>query len=524
MIEDAHQIPNGAEIRTDVCIVGAGPAGLAVALAYTTAGRSVCLLESGEGEPDAATQLLAVGELAGLPYYPLDANRQRCIGGTLRLWAGWCRPLDPLDLSARDWVPDSGWPLGESDLAPYWLRAQELLDIGETGSEPAHWEQTYRSPLLRLPPEELMSRIYRLAETGVLLRKARAQLGPASNARLLTRATALELGTDPAGGRVLAVEAGCLDGRRFRVVAGRTVLAGGAIENARLLLLSNRARPEGLGNPHDQVGRYFMEHIHFPSGGLRLTDPGAFPGRMYFRSSLRNAIARIFPTPEAMRREGILNGCTMLEPILPGWTFRVLHGLERTLLAADRWTLRSRLATHLVRRYAGPAAAMAFRQGNPLVTARAPEALHFAHTLEQAPNPESRVTLGATLDAFGQRRARLDWRTTDLDRRTARRIRDLVTEGLVHAGLGTALPAPWDPDTAWPPEPLQGSRGHHMGTTRMHSDPKHGVVDPDMRVHGVDNLYVAGSSVFPTSGAGTPTLTILALALRLGDHLARRPS
>jgi choline dehydrogenase-like flavoprotein len=521
MIEKASQVPNGAEIRVDVCIVGAGPAGLAVASVCAAAGRSVCLLESGDWEPDAATQSLACGEIAGLPYYPLDANRQRCIGGTLRLWAGWCRPLDPLDLAARDWVPDSGWPLGERDLAPYWLRAHDLLKLDPPLYDPAHWERTYRAPLLTLPQDELMSRVYRLAETGVLLQYARARLIPAPNVRLLTRATALELRTDPAGGRVTGIEAGGLDGRRFRVLAGQTVLAAGAIENARLLLLSRRARPEGLGNAHDRVGRYFMEHIHFPCGGLRLADPAAFPGRLYFRSSLRDTIARIFPTPGAMRREGMLNGCTMLEPIFPGWAFRALHRLEQTLLAADRWTLRSRLATHLVRRYAGPAAAAAFRQGNPLISARAPESVLFAHTLEQAPNPESRVTLGAGLDAFGQPRARLDWRTTDLDRHTARRLRELVTEGMVRAGLGSPLPASWDPDAVWPPEPLQGSRGHHMGTTRMHPDPKRGVVDPDSRVHGVDNLYVAGSSVFPTSGAGTPTLTLLALALRLGDRLAR---
>lgn len=519
MIQDARQLPDGAEIQTDLCIIGAGPAGLSIATTLARSGRELCLVESGGWEPDAATQSLAAGENAGLPYYPLDANRQRCIGGTLRLWAGWCRPLDPLDLQARDWVPESGWPLEAGDLDSYYLRAHALLHLDPAVYDLEFWEKILRTPSLSFPTDELVTRVYRLAETGVLLATSGAFLVSAPNVRLLTHGNAMEFRTDSTGGRVDGLRAGCLNGRRFRVRARQYVLATGAIENARLLLLSDRGHPNGLGNAFDQVGRNFMEHLHFQSGGIRLADPASFPGPLYFRSSLRDTIARIFPTPPTMRRERILNSCTMLEPILPGLPFRVLHQLEKWMFAADRVAVRSRIATHLVRRYAGRAAAAAFRQGNPLLSTRAPGTLLFAHTLEQAPNADSRVTLGSGLDALGMRRARLDWKTTDLDRHTARRIRDLVTEGFLRAGLGTALPANQDPETGWPPEPLQGSRGHHMGTTRMHPDPKHGVVDADCRVHGVDNLFIAGSSVFPTSGAGTPTLTILALALRLADHL-----
>ena len=140
--------------------------------------------------------------------------------------------------------------------------------------------------------------------------------------------------------------------------------------------------------------------------------------------------------------------------------------------------------------------------------------------MEQAPNRESRVVLGQDRDRLGCPRVELRWRLSEIDKRTAHRAHEILREELARAGLGRFRSALGEPGDAWP-SGLRGAR-HHMGTTRMHPDPRRGVVDADARVHGIANLYVAGSSVFPTSGAANPTLTIIALALRLAAHVTRR--
>jgi choline dehydrogenase-like flavoprotein len=213
---------------------------------------------------------------------------------------------------------------------------------------------------------------------------------------------------------------------------------------------------------------------------------------------------------------------------------QLLPGDERSgvrrLLAPREWVRRLRppavwkqkRRTYGVARFLGGRLASDDRTAAVRLPAATSPVLRLMHVLEQAPNPESRVVLDDRRDALGMRRVRLEWRMLPLDQHTAGSIRRLVGDAFGRAGLGAFGTLRGDDASEWPPPPLQGMRGHHMGTTRMDPDPKRGVVDPNCRVHGVEDLFVASSSVFPTSGAGTPTVTIVALALRLADHLQRR--
>jgi choline dehydrogenase-like flavoprotein len=483
MILDArHLAPHPVE--TDLCIVGAGPAGLTLASCFEASPVRVCVLESGGLEPDAGTQALARAENAGLPYYPLDGNRRRAFGGSLHLWAGWCRPLDEIDFTARPWVPDSGWPLQRDDLLPYYGRAHVTLGIREHAYGVEVWETARRAARLRFASNDLDTRIYQLAEPAFLLRTARPALERSQTIAVHLHATAIELRTDTSGRLVTAAAVGTLDGQRYSVRARHYVLAAGGVENARLLLLSNP--PHGLGNDHDLVGRCFMEHLHFPDATLALTGRG-IAGSLPYVAPGGSVAARLYPPPSVQGREQILNCNAMLDAAPAGFRHRVLAALGRPL----------------------PGRA----PGHP--TGRT-DRLVLSYTLEQAPNRSSRVLLSHERDALGMNRVKLDWRTSDLDQLTTDRFRALLARAFRDAGLGVLRPARGD---EWPPPPLQGLRGHHMGTTRMHTDAHCGVVDPDCRVHGIDNLFVAGSSVFPASGAGTPTVTIVALAHRLGDRL-----
>jgi choline dehydrogenase-like flavoprotein len=493
---DGRGLENGTVVETDVCIVGAGAAGITLARALMDRRVDVCLLESGGLAPDAATRALSRGENAGLPYFPLDGNRRRCFGGTTGLWAGWSRPLDDVDFEARAWVPESGWPFGKEELVPYYRRAHAVCALGVDEYEPAGWEARLGCARLPLPAERVETRIYLLNPVR-FGRKWRGALAQAPGVRVLLHSNLLEIVTDGAARVVTGLRVGTLRGTRFSVTARDYVLAAGGVENARLLLLSDGARPAGLGNDHDLVGRYFMEHVHFPSGTLRLVDPRE--ARVALYRARRRAVARLFLPAAVQARERLLNASIALDPRVVGIRGR----LARALRTAGEGIRRS------VRGLAG-------RDGQREPRARG---LRLHYTLEQAPNPASRVTLATERDALGLRRARLEWRTTALEAETFRRCRRLLDEAFRRSALGWIETARDEHENVWPPPPLQGRRGHHMGTTRMSADPRRGVVDEHCRVHGIVNLHVAGSSVFPTAGAGTPTLTILALALRLADRI-----
>ena len=520
MFIEASEISRGATIHADVCVVGAGPAGLTLARELTSSSREICVLESGGFEPELETQAIAQGGNVGLPYYPVDANRQRAFGGTLRLWAGWCRPLDEIDFEQRSWVPNSGWPMTRASLWPYYERAHEVLGLGPCDYDVSRWEKSLNVARIPLPETGLVTNLYHMAEPSYLARTSRDLLQTDANVRVLLHATVVEIEVDDSARSVTRLRVCRLGGNRFWVQAREYVLAAGGIENARLLLASNRQVGNGLGNENDLVGRYFMEHVHFPLGRIHLSNAESVAPSLYFRPGAQ-VIARLFLSRKIQERQGILNYNVMINPMHSGLGPRLARRLKRVALRLDSAAVRNPFMAYLTRRFLGRAAAAAYRSGLGLGAPCASRFLSLSHTLEQAPNPASRITLGDERDALGIRRVQVDWETTPLDERTASRARAILGEEFAHAGIGVLEYDPEEDETAWPPPPLQGLRGHHMGTTRMHDDPRKGVVDANCRVHSLSNLYVAGSSVFPTSGAGTPTVTIVALAAKLADHLKR---
>jgi choline dehydrogenase-like flavoprotein len=511
LLIDGRSIDDGSTVEADLCIVGAGAAGITLAREFVGRGTDVCVLESGGLEPDPAAEALSYAAAAGLPYYPLHRNRQRGLGGTTGLWAGWCRPLDDLDFERRPWVEGSGWPFGLSELNRHYERAHTICELGVYEYDPAYWAGKVGAAIVTLS-DELQTRVYQLSPPTRFGRAYRAELAAARNVRVLLHAHAMEVEASDDGRRVTGVRVGCLAGPRFRVIARFCVLAAGGIENARLLLMSNRVNRAGLGNDRDLVGRYFMEHLHFPSGVMLLPDHVASSVRLYVEDQ-RPVTARWAFAPDVHERENLLKyavGITANPASRPSaWLARLRRTWgrrwPRAMLAVERAWLRQTGEERWHRLYAGARGAKVFR-------------LH--HTLEQAPNRDSRITLSAERDALGLPRVQMDWRLSALDRHTAVRAREVLAGALARGRIGEVRFLPGDNDEAWPPEPLQGLRGHHMGTTRMSASPQQGVVDEHCRVHGFANLFIAGSSVFPTAGGGTPTITIIALALRLAEHLA----
>lgn len=521
MFEDLSRLPAGSEIHSDICIIGGGAAGITVARALADAGVKVCLIEAGGFEEDEAGQALYRGTTAGFHYPPLDSGRLRYFGGSTNHWTGYCCPLSDIDLRDRAWLPFAGWPLTSTELAPFYQAAQRICQLGRFAYDPAAWPTPTAFPSLL--PEKLVAGLWQFSPPTRFGDVYREDLRRADNLRVLLNANAIELLTDAAGRTVTAAAIQPLRGNEASLVRARTfVLACGGIENARLLLLSNRANPQGLGNDNDVLGRFFMDHLEVvtATGFLNLDNPPPFAGFAADGIAMLPALALSEPAQEGA---GILNCAASIEPPRDDRPsgYLALRRTVRSLLrgqAPEDWDRDMR---SVLMDLDGVASGMLHRVlGGPrrMPATRSGMAIVVRSRCEQAPDPDNRVSLTDERDALGLRKVKLHWRVGAIERQTLRHVTRLVGEELGRLGIARIRIADWlNTDQEWPKFMNQGF--HHMGTTRMCTDPRDGVVDPNCRVHGVDNLYVAGSSVFPTSGYAPPTLTIVALALRLAAHL-----
>jgi choline dehydrogenase-like flavoprotein len=516
MLLDLQAEDLGKSLQADICVVGGGPAGISIAREFANTGHTVILLESGGLQFDRATQDLYQGtNVRG--DFSLTTSRFRMLGGTTYVWGGWSTTLDEGDFRRRDWVPYSGWPITKADLVPFYRRAQPLCELGRYRYTVAEWP-TLAQKALALNPDLLEHRLWQLSPPTLFGEKYLDELRKAANIRLILNATATEIVTAENARSVTEVRVASLDGRRTRVRARAYVLACGGIETPRLMLASNRVEPSGLGNGNDLVGRFFMDHPHPDAGGVLLTG-GLEPFKPYFQNAVgkERVVLGIGPSESAQRRLGILNSSIAVHgPIRfePTDAWDSLMKLSRAFDERSWPPNAGSLLLNILRDLDG-----VIREGYLSARDGPVRGYTFTARTEATPNPDNRVTLDRERDALGMNRVRLDWKPAALDRVTTARTMELLAREFGRLGVGRVRinelllekDQRWSENLSW--------FGHHMGTTRMSSDAKSGVVDANCRVHGVDNLFIASSSVFPTSGFANPTLTILALALRLADHL-----
>ena len=508
LVASPAALPSDETVEVDVCIVGGGAAGITLAREFIGTSISVCLLESGGLTLRPEDQALYAGQVVGEDYHALERCRLRFFGGTTNHWGGTCRPLDDIDFQCRSWVAHSGWPLSRQDLLPYYERAQQVCDLGPLAYEIADWPGLRP---LRVQGGSLLTRLFQKSPPTRFGTRYRRELMKAGNVTTFLRCNAVELETDGAGSRVTRVRVATLGGRRFRVAARSYVLALGAIENARLLLASKRVHENGLGNTNDLVGRYFMEHPYVIAASAVISR-GDWSPDLYTQQRVGKQRVAAFLTlsDEVQREKQLLNfGMTLYRKgkvDTSNLMGDVLDGLGQD---GESDALSDRLSAMLSN--------LADAAGDYYRDLWDEDAFHVMHWMETTPNPDNRVVLDREKDALGMNRVKLAWKTSPDDIATMRRAMTAVGEALGRSGLGRLKIEFEEGATSWGSS--QGWGCHHMGTTRMHDQATRGVVDRDCRVHGVSNLFIAGSSVFPTSGAANPTLTLIALSLRLADHL-----
>jgi choline dehydrogenase-like flavoprotein len=475
MIFDTLAEFRAATFSPKVSIIGSGPAGITVARKLAAAGIPVVIFEAGGSDFTEESQSFYAGKTIGDPYFDLDITRLRYFGGSSNHWAGWCRVMDDIDFQAKSWVPDSGWPIRRIDIDPYLDEVHYILDLKQFEpdipiSDEIRWVQLIKSPAVRFA-ERFRSEIEESDRIALVLNTSVRSLNGNG-----TAITGLNLWADGAD--------------RGSYSTDYYVPCTGGLENSRLLLWSNELT-NGAVAPHARaLGRYWMEHPQFEGGNAILADEEEFPtddaGEAFFS-----------PTLAAMEQRKILNfGIRLIK--MP------YHGMKS--LVADLACIAPDTAEWVSESFG--------------------QRLHCAAQLyvgwEQSPVASNRVTLSRdAFDAAGTPRIELHWKKGEIERRTIAEGIRLFGETMVAKNLGRAKLADWIATGADYPADQELAGHHHMGGTRMHDDPAKGVVDRDCRVHGISNLYVGGSSVFTTSGQCNPTTTIVALACRLGDHLAR---
>ncbi len=501
------------QLTPDLAIIGGGPAGIALALALKDSPFSILLLESGGLEFEKPVQNLCRGAETGVPYTALDQNRLRMLGGsTANHWGGFCRPLDAHDFEERSWVPYSGWPFGIEALRPYFPRAQALVEAGPWMYDDVgrRLNPSYDGTLLKLGAGGVYSSFFQFSKTEGDIHPTwfgtRYAPGLKAAPRLQTclhaAVTALRLSHDARRIEQLDVaamnEAGGA-GRRFTIRPRFTVLACGAVENARLLLASNDVMKPGIGNQNDMVGRFFADHP-IPRDVATMVLFGGPVSTLYWNTNDINATTTIgdgslvravfSPTPAYIREQHLMGSLTTVE----------------NPVRLDE---------------AGTAAVVATAQALGVDASEA-HAYTLGVGMELLPDPDRRLTLSAERDGLGMPRPSLNVTISDADFLLYRKVLRELGRQLLAARLGM-LKLNYRDHDGWMRGMTRDRQAwwgnHHLGTTRMSADPKNGVVDGDSRVHGVENLFVAGSSVFPTYGSSNPTMNLLALTLRLADHL-----
>jgi choline dehydrogenase-like flavoprotein len=472
-----------SEAQYDVCICGTGPAGITTARKLASRGRRVLLIEGGGTSFSDESQNLYNGKNIGRPYWFLEVGgRLRYFGGTSNHWTGRCGIFDAIDFEQREYFGMPGWPISRQEVMACLEEAQDILDISGKKLTP------FRDP--QFETSSFVQSGYGLSAPTRFSEKYGAELAKSDMIDMYYNANLVDIRLHDNLNQVKELIVENFANRKITISAKSYVLALGAIETARILLNSDRQVEGGVGNRTGMVGRCFMEHLNVDIGRFIVTDP-----TFWQRKNVELA-----PTETFLRENNVGNGIIAFgansEPVSYGKLRVIKQFLRETGCALPDMAALVRGIVD----FDCP--------GDGLVTSM----------IEQTPNPSSCISLSSDVDRFGLRRAQLDWELNDRDRRTIRILATNAAQEMAKLNRARVQLAPFITDRDL--EIDVGGHCHHMGTTRMAANPKFGVVNEDCRVHELQNLYLIGSSVFPSGGGTNPTLTIVLLALRLGEHLS----
>ena len=512
----------------DFCIIGAGISGIILADQLSEQFQ-VALIESGDFNVVEKTQELNEILCSGHPVRANFQSRVRHYGGACNLWAGRNLVLNDIDLDVREWVANSGWPISFTELKKYYSRLYRLYGMadyslfnkGKDSSSDSLYDDMAADPALELDNAVWGKKVPRFGRNSTSFKK----LNKKTNVTLFKNATVKKLADS---GREI-VSCAVISGtkRGVNIKASNYVLATGGIENARVLLSSRDQCLDGIGNLHDNVGRYFMDHPSAVRSDIRLSKD-IYNSSLFVKPVKNGRFKNVIRFSDNYQKEHLLTNnhieFSVQYPKSYEEAFSSAVQIAKTILKKGSSSNRldfskvrmskipeiiyllspSELFPHFVTEF--------YYKFNKMM--RRPikaKSIVISHHLEQIPNRDSRVTLSDELNYLGINKVNLHWLVGDKELETANKLERHVIDRLKELG--------WvDPSVGYQQIKALSDSSHHIGTTRMSEKPQDGVVDLNCKVHAIDNLYIAGSSVFPTSGSANPTYTIAALTLRLASH------
>ena len=486
MIIDLNSVENStAKKQFDVCICGAGPAGITVARTLAAQGKKVALFEGGGLQYTEGSQNLYKGESVGLKYWDsIHTARLRYFGGTSNHWGGRCAVYGKAAYEQRKYFGMPGWPIARDEVLRHLDAACSILDVPKEAfqaSTSTKWggSNFKFSEYALSPPTRFGTKYY-------------DELKNSSKIDVYINASVTDINLNAAFDAVTSFEVRNFNNQKFLFSADNFVVALGALENARLLLNCDNQIPNGIGNQNGMVGRCFMEHFNVEIGKFVAEDTPVW----------KTGQVQLNPTDEMIKRLNIGNGVLAFDRSVTPVSYGRLKQLKQAL---RNEVCKSETLTDISRK------AFDFNcAGDGVITSM----------IEQAPNLKSRVFLGKKEDMFGMRQIILDWQVNDADRNTIRTLGLEVAKDMARYGSARVQLKNFILDKTIEISDF-GQHAHQMGTTRMSADPKYGVVDTNSRIFGFKNIYIAGSSVFPTGGGANPTITLVMLSARLGNHLSK---
>lgn len=538
--------------KFDFCVIGSGPAGMVVTCELVSHGFNVCVLESGQMKTSSFADSLRE---TVTPKMPIKIySRERAYGGTSITWHGLSAPLDPVEFCERPYIKISGWPIRRNILVKYWRLTSERYGFPEYDLfEPNRWSENIllqsdlhpadkringKFFLAAVPPQHFGDKFKTIFEL--------------PNAVLYLDSTVIELVHHYSDKQQLEVvytaRVKTSSKKYVNVFARNYILATGGIENARLLLVSKGKDGVSLGNKKDLVGRFFMNHPKNDFGIVKLRRP-IRNGAYYFGFMQHNlsGYCGLRISEDYQKKLRVLNSYLRFEPLYP-WSDN--KGVEAFLTIVKQmktfmswWRKRRRGELISLRSYAetGDDTVMQIERKNwlswlkfgviTLINIR--PVLHYVHArlrkgyapkinylrvryfMEMEPREENRITLSNKLDALGVPFPVVDYSVSDLDKKSVVELENILRDVLSKENIGEIKSNIID-EPEWP---INLEASHHLGSTRMGTSPENSVVDENLQVHGVSNLFIIGGSVFPMSGCANPTYTACALSIRLADHL-----
>lgn len=522
MIVDAASFESSQTLKTDICILGGGVSGIVLARELAPFFGEISLIEAGDTSFSIENQALYEPEILPELYPDPTYSRLRMLGGSSNHWENGTEPFDPIDFEKRDWIDNSGWPIGYSEVSKFYPDAEKYCGVGGEGYDAKTWSETLQMDDLFASTDNIESGIGKDSVPPTrFFEEYQKDLSASKNITIYKNANVSDIDFEPVSSKVTSIVFSSHNLIKHRISANVFIMCFGGIENARMLLEFNLRNDNKLGNENDNVGRYFMDHPTIRAAHLYPFERDMFAFYQGFRQTSQYILGTLKLTPAALRENKTVN---MRMALKPGSNIDLSHGIS-SLHTFNDDLIPDHFGTHLTNVLKDLDLIVDKYSRKKFDTPLFDESDEF-HSfqilamMEQTPNRNNRIRLGSQTDKFENHKIIIDHEVSESDREMAWKSLNTLANEVGTISIGRVRLLREQEDRIWNSQ--LGFAHHHMGTTRMSDSARTGVVDSDQKVFGTDNFYVSGSSVFTTGSHVRPTLTIVALTLRLVEHLKRR--